>query len=131
MLLYTTLGTNDPARAMRFYDAVMATLGHERLVTNEGGAGYGPAHYRPGTRECFFWIETPYMKLPATWGNGTMIALVASSRQQVRDFHAAGLANGGIDEGAPGLRPYHATFYACYVRDPDGNKLSAVCEAEA
>ncbi|PII39677.1 hypothetical protein T190_01930, partial [Sinorhizobium meliloti CCBAU 01290] len=43
-------------------------------------------------------------------------------------FHAAALAGGGTDEGAPGLRPFHANFYAAYVRDPDGNKLSAVCE---
>jgi hypothetical protein len=43
-------------------------------------------------------------------------------------FHAAALAAGGVDEGAPGLRPFHANFYAAYVRDPDGNKLSAVCE---
>ncbi len=129
MLLYTTLGTNDAARAIGFYDNVMAALGITRLVTSESGAGYGPANYRPGTKECYFWIETPYMKLPATWGNGTMIALIANTRQQVDAFHAAALANGGIDEGAPGLRPYHASFYACYVRDPDGNKLSAVCEA--
>jgi hypothetical protein len=44
----------------------------------------------------------------------------------VRAFYTAALANGGSDEGAPGLR-YSANFYSCYVRDPDGNKLSAVC----
>ena len=130
MLLYTTLGTNDPQRAIQFYDPVMASLGHGRLVTSDHGAGYGPAPGRPPESACFFWIEKPFMKLPATWGNGTMIAFVANTRQQVRDFHAAGLANGGYDEGEPGLRPYHANFYACYVRDPDGNKLSAVCEVE-
>ena len=50
--------------------------------------------------------------------------------QQVRDFLAAAIAAGGKDDGEPGLRPYTPTFYSCYVRDPDGNKLSAVCEAE-
>ncbi len=49
-------------------------------------------------------------------------------RADVDAFHAAALAAGGVDEGAPGLRPFHANFYAAYVRDPDGNKLSAVCE---
>lgn len=43
-------------------------------------------------------------------------------------FHAAALSNGGTDEGAPGLRAYyHPNYYGAYVRDPDGNKLQAVC----
>ncbi len=65
---------------------------------------------------------------PATPGNGTMVSFLASSRAAVDAFHAAALAHGGTDEGAPGLRPqYGAQFYAAYVRDPDGNKLNAVC----
>ena len=57
-----------------------------------------------------------------------MPALIAATRSAVDAFHAAGLAAGGTDEGAPGLRPYGSSFYACYLRDPDGNKISAVCE---
>jgi catechol 2,3-dioxygenase-like lactoylglutathione lyase family enzyme len=57
-----------------------------------------------------------------------MPALVASDQDAVRAFHKAALANGGTDEGAPGLRPYGPAFFAAYVRDPDGNKLSAVHE---
>jgi predicted lactoylglutathione lyase len=57
-----------------------------------------------------------------------MIALKASSWRQVNEFFAATLANGGTAEGAPGLRlEYNPDFYACYVRDPDGNKLAVVC----
>jgi predicted lactoylglutathione lyase len=57
-----------------------------------------------------------------------MVALKAHSRAAVEAFHAAALAHGGVCEGAPGLRPqYNADFYAAYVRDPDGNKLAAVC----
>ncbi len=59
------------------------------------------------------------------------MAFKAASRKQVDAVHAATLVHGGQDDGTPGLRPYHANFYSCYVRDPDGNKLSAVCEAEA
>ena len=55
-----------------------------------------------------------------------MPALVAPSQQAVDAFHKAALAHGGTDEGVPGLRPYGPGFYAAYVRDPDGNKLSAV-----
>jgi predicted lactoylglutathione lyase len=62
----------------------------------------------------------------ATVGNGSMPALVAADRAAVDGFHAAACAAGGQDDGAPGLRPYGPGFYAAYVRDPDGNKLSAV-----
>ena len=55
-------------------------------------------------------------------------ALDAESRSAVDAFHAAALANGGTDEGAPGPRPFHANFYGTWVRDLDGNKIAAVCE---
>ena len=57
-----------------------------------------------------------------------MVALLAPSRAAVNAFYDACLANGGTDEGAPGLRPhYHPDYYGAYVRDPDGNKLCACC----
>jgi hypothetical protein len=49
-------------------------------------------------------------------------------RTIIDDFHAAALANGGSSEVPPGLRlHYSPDFYAAYVRDPDGNKVAAVC----
>ena len=122
MFLYVTLGSNDLTRARAFYDPVMATLGHVRLLSNETDVGYG----QPGDADPSLYVITPFDRAPATRGNGTMLALTAATRAAVRDFHAAALASGGSDEGASGLR-YSANFYACYVRDPDGNKLSAVC----
>lgn len=127
MILYITLGTNDLGRAARFYDAVMPTLGLQRRHADDREIGYGdaaPARIR-------FWVTTPFDGQPATAGNGAMPALIAPSRAAVDAFHAAGLAAGGTDEGAPGLRPYGPGFYACYLRDPDGNKLSAVCDSAA
>ncbi|MBO3758974.1 VOC family protein [Ciceribacter sp. L1K22] len=124
MLLYLTLGTNDLARAIRFYDPVMATLGYDRLRTEPVEVGYA----RVDDTRCRLWITEPFDGNPATFGNGTMLALDAPDRAAVDAFHREALGHGGTDEGAPGLRPYHAHFYACYVRDPDGNKLSAVCE---
>ncbi len=129
MLLYVTLGSNDLARSRKFYDAALAPLGMARNHVDEDELGYGAMNRSPEDRENVLWIGRPYLKLPANWGNGTMIALSASTRKIVDEFYVTALANGGTDEGAPGLRPYHASFYACYVRDPDGNKLSAVCEA--
>lgn len=122
MFHYITLGTNDLPRALRFYDATLAALGHVRHSTDDTEAGYGPPD-----EGAALWINRPYDGQPATVGNGSMPALRAASRAAVDAFHSAGLAHGGIDDGAPGLRPYGNDFYACYLRDPDGNKLSAVC----
>lgn len=124
MLLYLTLGTSDLSRSIRFYDPVLLTLGYERLRTEAVEIGYA----KPADIRRRLWITEPFDRNPATFGNGTMVALEAPSRAAVDAFYREALAHGGTDEGAPGLRPFHANFYACYVRDPDGNKLSAVCE---
>ena len=124
MLLYVTLGSNDLARARIFYDAALAPLGLVRRRQDDVEIGYGAQN----DSRCRLWVVTSHDRRVATIGNGSMVALAAESRAEVDAFHAAALANGGTDEGAPGLRPFHAHFYAAYVRDPDGNKLSAVCE---
>lgn len=123
--LYLTLGTNDLGRATRFYDTTLAPLGLVRRATEADEVGYS----LPEDRRTRLWITRPFDGKPATVGNGSMPALVAPSRAAVDAFHKAALAHGGSDEGAPGLRPFGPSFYACYVRDPDGNKLSAVHES--
>jgi catechol 2,3-dioxygenase-like lactoylglutathione lyase family enzyme len=124
MIRYLTLGSNDIARSRKFYDAAMAALGCVRVVDTADDLSYGPKGVDDGDK---LWIVRPHLTLPATWGNGTMIALEAATQEAVQEFHAAAIANGGTDDGAPGLRRYSANFYACYVRNPDGNKLSVVC----
>lgn len=122
MYSHITIGANDVERAGTFYDAVMETLGYVRFFTADGALGYG----KPADQQ--LWILTPFDGKPATAGNGTHIALLAQTRAAVDAFHAAALGNGGSDEGAPGLRPqYHEHYYGAYVRDPEGNKLQAVC----
>ncbi len=128
MLLYVTLGSNDISRSKIFYDAVLATLGLECHAESADELGYRQPHDPAAPSECRIWVLKPLLKLPASWGNGTMIALKAETREIVDRFYQVAIKSGGTDEGAPGLRPYHASFYSCYVRDPDGNKLSAVCE---
>jgi catechol 2,3-dioxygenase-like lactoylglutathione lyase family enzyme len=122
--LYLTLGTTDLARATRFYDAALAPLGLIRRATEDTEVGYG----LPDDSRTRLWITLPFDGKPATSGNGTMPAFVAPNPDAVRAFHKAALAHGGSDEGTPGLRPYGPAFFAAYVRDPDGNKLSAVHE---
>ncbi len=124
MLLYTTVGTNDLERAGRFYNAVLPLIGYRRQKQAPGEIGYAADE----DVRCRFWVVEPFNREPATFGNGVTIALDAPTRASVDAFHAAALAAGGTDEGAPGLRPFHISFYAAFIRDPDGNKLAAVCE---
>jgi catechol 2,3-dioxygenase-like lactoylglutathione lyase family enzyme len=127
VLSHITLGTNDTARAARFYDAVLGALGFARLAKPPGKP---PAYEKDGQMPTIY-LYPPENGLPATWGNGTHLALLAGTRDAVRRFHALALQQGGTDAGAPGPRPhYGANYYAAYVRDPDGNKLQAVCYAD-
>ena len=128
MVSHVTLGSNDLTRSGAFYDALLAPLGYTRVEDDEGSVAYGAAD----TQIPWFFTHLPFDGRPATWGNGTHVAFMAPSRAAVDAFHAAGLDNGAQDEGPPGLRPqYTASYYGAYLRDPDGNKLQAVCYAPA
>jgi catechol 2,3-dioxygenase-like lactoylglutathione lyase family enzyme len=124
MFLYVTVGTNDLARSVAFYDALFAALGEPRLPDwTEGWAGWGK-EYDEGIG---FWLCPPFDGAPATPGNGTMFAFPCPDALTVRSAWNAAMAAGGMDEGGPGLRPqYGARFYAAYLRDPEGNKIALV-----
>jgi catechol 2,3-dioxygenase-like lactoylglutathione lyase family enzyme len=135
MISYIYYGTNDLGRAIRFYDAALAPLEMQRCITGDPdwdriSAGWG-LYEDGGAWELAFWIGIPFNQQPATAGNGSMVGFRARRRYQVEQFHAAALAHGGSCEGPPGLRlHYSPDFYAAYVRDPDGNKLAAVCRGD-
>ena len=122
---YITLGTNDLQKARAFYDAVLAPLGHSLHYADDEWLSYGKPTEGP-----VLWIAHPFNKAEATAGNGTMVAFRAPTRAAVDASHAAALALGAVDEGAPGLRPHYGpNFYVGYFRDPDGNKLAVVSRA--
>jgi catechol 2,3-dioxygenase-like lactoylglutathione lyase family enzyme len=128
MLAYATIGTNDFKQSAQFFDALFATLGCKRIhdYSEQSMLGYGESEQAQIT----VWLTKPYNQEPATPGNGTMLSFSAQSRAQVDAFHAAALAHGGRCEGPPGLREaYGPNMYLAYIRDPLGNKLSALCRA--
>jgi len=117
MIGYVTLGTNDLARAERFYDALLAEFGAKRFMETEQFTAWTDDSGGPGLS-----LTRPYDGQPATTGNGTMVALAAGSEAQVDAVYKKALALGASDEGPPGQRM--KGFYAAYFRDPDGNKLN-------
>lgn len=120
MIGYVTIGALDVAGAVPFYDAVLGAIGYERQFLDGGWAGYGAKGGEADTFLC-----PPFDGEPARAGNGVMIAFKAPNLEAVAAAHAAALANGGTDEGAPGFRPPEGTsFYGAYMRDPTGNKIA-------
>jgi len=119
MIGYVTLGTNDLARAVEFYDAVLGELGAKQFMEEPGHFTAWKFPNSPGGLS----LTRPYDGKKATAGNGTMVALMADSKEQVDRVYARAMAMGARDEGVPGQRM--KGFYAGYFRDLDGNKLNA------
>lgn len=121
LVSHVSVGVSDLSRAARFYDAVLAPLGARRVMEHGRGVAWGHAFPE-------FWASLPHDGRDAASGNGVHVCLNADSPEAVARFHAAGLATGGFDEGAPGFRPEYAPgYYAAFLRDPDGNKIEALC----
>src|SRR5438034_11535778 len=116
MLDHLGVKVKDLASSRRFYTAALAPLGFTVQYEDEAAVAFGP------------------QGAPAFWlGQGeprgsAHIAFAAKDRAAVNAFHTAAVPAGGKDNGGPGLRPdYHATYYAAFVTDPDGNNVEAVC----
>ena len=125
MIAYVTVGADDIAGAKRFYAAVLPPLGYSVTEGREGlsyvlPAKAGQSHALPD-----FYVKPTFDGLPASAGNGAMVAFEARDQAQVRALHAAAIAAGGSNAGAPGFRAaYGPRFYVGYLRDPQGNKLA-------
>lgn len=118
MYTHTFIGCNDVEKSRKFYDAIMGVLGFTNVVPPEAGrmiyAGPG------GTLV----VAPPANGEPATVSNGATIGFAAPDDETVAKWHAAGLAAGGTDEGAPGPRPAAPNnSVGAYLLDPDGHKV--------
>lgn len=120
ILNHVSIAVSDAAISLPFYDAVLATIGARRLYEHGDAVAYGKQFPE-------FWVHgTPFDGGAARPGVGVHFSFFARNPQEVHDFHAAALAHGATDDGAPGPRPdYGAGYYGCFVRDPDGHKLEA------
>lgn len=125
MLDHVGFAVADVARSRPFYQQALAPLGIGLImsVTPEQTRSGGTAHGFGTPGNPFFWVGDNERV-----GEGTHVAFRAGSRAEVDAFHAAALAAGGRDNGAPGLRPHYGpNYYAAFVFDPDGINVEAVC----
>jgi catechol 2,3-dioxygenase-like lactoylglutathione lyase family enzyme len=119
MIDHVSVPVRDLVRSGAFYENVLEPLGLKSLVVREATIGFGKAYPE-------FWINLRNW-VPQTSNPGGHICLRAPSEDAVRAFHAAALANGGTDGGAPGPRQAaFTTYFGAFILDPDGNKLKAV-----
>ncbi len=123
MIDHIGIPVKDFEKCLEFYKLALKPLGYELLMEFHMGkriAGFG-AQGKPD-----FWVEEgdPFSRIH--------VAFLATSRGLVDAFHAAALAAGGQDNGAPGLRPqYHPDYYGAFVIDPSGYNIEAVCHRPA
>jgi catechol 2,3-dioxygenase-like lactoylglutathione lyase family enzyme len=123
MLGHLSIGVRDLDRAGRFYDAVMAHVDWVRLWGDPDGIGYGPA----GGNDRLAVFLNAEGHPP---GPGFHLCFNAPNQSAVDAFHEAALANGGTDDGLPGLRPHFGPdYYAAFVFDPEGWKLEVLHKA--
>jgi catechol 2,3-dioxygenase-like lactoylglutathione lyase family enzyme len=119
ILSHISIGTNQFAQAVAFYDRVLPTIGCKRMMEYPDAVAYGKMYPE-------FWVQTPFDGQSANVGNGIHIAFIAPSKEAVHAFHGAALMAGGVDEGAPAGRPHYGEpYYGCFVRDLDGHKIEA------
>ena len=117
MIDHFTLHVSDYAKSKAFYLAALAPLGYELIMEFGPAGGFGVAG-KPD-----FWVAQGEPTRPTFH-----VAFRAADRAQVDAFHAAAMAAGATDNGAPGLRPhYHPNYYGAFVLDPDGQNIEAVC----
>tara|TARA_Y100001970_G_C13976248_1_gene720768 strand:- start:315 stop:701 length:387 start_codon:yes stop_codon:yes gene_type:complete len=117
---FVMVGTNDLEKSSKFYDSVLDHLSLKRVAVSERYIAYGQSSDDDHVK---FYITKPHNKENASFGNGTMVALSAETKDAVDKFYTTALENGATNEGKPGVRS-DGNYYA-YIRDLDGNKITA------
>lgn len=129
MNLFDHLGVvvTDLASARAFYSACLDTIGVQLLQDNSETKHEGWLVYGANGINGFFVVsagQPSFWKEQSEAGRSPIhLAFAAPSKKSVDDFHRVGLASGGVDNGAPGMRPSSTSYYAAYLLDPDGNNI--------
>jgi catechol 2,3-dioxygenase-like lactoylglutathione lyase family enzyme len=119
MIDHVSIAVRDLAASSRFYEAVLATLGYEKLADRPATVGFGKKYPE-------FWLNERRNMKPVDADSGAHICLRARDVETVQAFHAAALKAGGISDGAPGPRSGQVGgYYAAFIRDPEGNRVEA------
>ena len=121
MIDHVSIAVSDLGRAVKFYEAVLGTIGYTAIDVRGSTVGFGKKYSE-------FWLNARPEMTPVPPRSGAHVCLRARSTGEVEAFHAAALANGGSSDGAPGLRPHDGEggYYAAFIRDHDGNRVEAV-----
>ena len=123
LLDHASITVKSLAAVKPFYRAIMHVLGAELVYDEADAIGFGERNTALSDRHSYLSIfESEHASVDPRrhW------CFRASSIFQVDEFHALGLSRGGSDAGLPGLRDYHAGYYAAFLFDPEGNKVEAV-----
>ncbi len=108
MLDHVSITVSDIAAAERYYDATMKALDVVKVGRRDDWLGYGE-------------------RARAAYPERVYLTIRKGPKPEEALGRDAGIAAGGRDDGAPGLRNYHASYYGAFPRDPDGNRIEAVC----
>src|SRR5690242_3121380 len=119
MIDHVSIAVRDLAASARFYEAVLATIGYQKLADRPATIGFGKKYPE-------FWLNERRNMTPVDADSGAHICLRARDVETVQAFHAAALKAGGTSDGAPGPRSGQiGGYYAAFIRDPEGNRIEA------
>ena len=125
MIDHFGITVSDIEKSRKFYLGTLGALGYQLIMEFPGSVSFGvrSGHGKSSDPAGDFWLSEGAPMTPRVH-----FAFGAASKMKVDAFFAEGKIAGGIENGAPGLRPqYHPDYYAAYLLDPDGYNVEAVC----
>lgn len=120
MIDHVSLPVRDLERSTGFYETVLSTIGFKKMMDMPSTVGFGRKH--PA-----FWLNHRPNLNEGSIDDGFHVCLRTRAVDDVQAFHAAAMAAGAQDDGPPGPRPlYSPSYYAAFIRDPDGHRIEVV-----